>query len=245
MSRVAWIHNVPPKTFALLPGEFAGGGEMADAGMIAHAPDDVDVTRIPASDWEAALDYDRIVVAATDQLTDPAMATLAERAPIVWVHHKQAPSNARRTLFQAASPFICMSELHARVEAEWADLTPVWNHGWIDPCDVLPGDKVGDALWAARNHPQKGLIGARMWALREGRALTEITNAPRQTVLDAMSIHRTFVFLPKGFDSCPRTLIEAELAGCEIVTNNNCGRRDPGDIGDVLLAQPHKFWAYL
>jgi hypothetical protein len=64
-------------------------------------------------------------------------------------------------------------------------------------------------------------------------------------VLDAMAAHTYFVFLPKSFDSCPRTLLEAELAGCEIVTNLSAGRRDPGDIREVLLAQPGKFWGWL
>lgn len=243
MTRVAWIHNTPPKVEGLLPGEFAGGGEMADAGMIGQAPDHLDITRIPAADWETALEFDRIVVAATDQLSDQAMRALAKRSPIVWIHHQQQPSEARATLFAAADPFLCMSEFHAEIESRWTGLRPGWNHGWIDPCDVIPAKKTADALWAARNHPQKGLINARLWAAREGRALTEITNAPRQVVLDAMSIHRAFVFLPKGVDSCPRTLIEAELAGCQIVTNNNCGRRDPGDISEVLFEQPRKFWS--
>jgi hypothetical protein len=166
MTRVAWVHNTPPDIPGLLPGEFAGGGEMADAGMIARAPFDVDVDRFAASDWEAALDYDRIVIAATDQLSDQAMKALAERKPVVWVHHLQTKSAARRALFEAADPFICMSELHAGFEGQWTDLTPMWNHGWIDPCDVFASDKTGDALWAARNHPQKGLIGARLWAQR-------------------------------------------------------------------------------
>jgi len=135
-----------------------------------------------------------------------------------------------------------MSKFHADLEQRWIDRAPEWNHGWIDPDDVSPNMKTGDALWAARNHPQKGLINARLWAARENRALTEITNAPRAIVLNAMAEHRTFVFLPKGIDSCPRTLIEAELAGCEIVTNSNAGRRDAGPIKDVLLAQPEKFW---
>jgi len=242
---VAWIVNEIPRSEYTLPGEHLGGGEMADAGMIAHAPVDVTVTRIAASQWEQALGFDRVIVAATDQLTDQAMLALAAREPIVWVHHQQAPSVARQRLFQAAAPLVCMSAMHARIEAGWSETTPVWNHGWVSPDDVAPADKTHDALWAARNHPQKGRIGARIWAASNGRRLTEMTNAPRQDVLDAMAIHRTFVFLPKLVDACPRTLIEAELAGCEIVTNARAGRRDPGDIREVLLAQPGRFWGLL
>lgn len=242
---VAWIQNLAHGGSALLPGEFPGGGEMADAGIIAHAPYGVEVHRIAANQWDKALGYDRIVVAATDQLPADAMAALAARKPIVWVHHEQMPSDARARLFAAADPFVCMSRAHAQVEGAWTGLSPLWNHGWIDPQDVRPADKNGKALWAARNHPQKGLVGARIWAHRNGVELTEITDAPRRQVLDAMAEHSTFVFLPKGFDSCPRTLIEAEMAGCAIVTNHLAGRRDDGDLSEVLRWQPIKFWGWL
>lgn len=242
---VAWLHNVVGTGSALLPGEHAGGGEMADAGMIAHAPAGVTVTRIAASQWEQAFGFDRIVVAATDQLPDDAMRTLAECKPFVWVHHQQQPSAARAHLFRSADPFVCMSDAHAVLEAAWSGARPVWNHGWIDPDDVAPGRKRREALWAARNHPQKGRINARIWAQRNDVPLVELTDVSRETVLAHMAQAQWFVFLPKGFDSCPRTLIEAELAGCEIVTNDLAGRRDPGDIREVLAAQPGKFWGWL
>ncbi|MDC3377157.1 hypothetical protein OAV85_04055 [Candidatus Nanopelagicales bacterium] len=244
MTNIAWLHNDIAGGSAFLPGKHAGGGEMADDGMIARAPDDATVVRIPAPSWEEALEFDLIVVAATDQLSDAALQALAGRQPWVWVHHKQAETPARKELFTHAERFICMSKFHADLEQRWVNRAPEWNHGWIDPLDVSPADKTHDALWAARNHPQKGLINARLWATRENRALTEITNAPRDLVLEAMSKHRTFVFLPKGIDSCPRTLIEAELAGCDIVTNSNAGRRDPGILEDVLYEQPAKFWQH-
>jgi len=68
---------------------------------------------------------------------------------------------------------------------------------------------------------------------------------PRSEVLEAMLQHTWFVFLPKGFDACPRTLIEAEAAGCQIVTNELAGRREPGDLLDVMNEQPKKFWGWV
>ena len=75
--------------------------------------------------------------------------------------------------------------------------------------------------------------------------LRELTNVPRRQVLDAMSVAEVFVYLPKSHDTIPRTLIEAELAGCRIVTNDNAGRRDPGPIREVLAAQMPKLWAHV
>lgn len=243
--RVAWLVNRLAQNPGLLPGEFAGGGEMADAGMIDQRPAGVDVDIVYADEWESALDADRIVVAATDQLTDDAMGALAARRPLVWVHHQQRPSKGRQDLLRAAEPFVCMSEYHAGLEAAWTNTAPVWCHGWIDPDDVTPGPKNGRALWAARDHPQKGRIGARIWSARSGVPLDELTNAPRAEVLAAMSTASWFVLLPKAPDACPRTLLEAELASCEIVTNHNAGRRDSGNLREVLAAQPEKFWGWL
>jgi hypothetical protein len=40
-------------------------------------------------------------------------------------------------------------------------------------------------------------------------------------------------------------LIEAEAAGCEIITNHLAGRRDPGDLREVIAYQAVKFWQWL
>jgi len=245
---VAWVtHHVFRDEFAgwALPG-VVGGAELTDAAMLHRAPAGVDVEVIAPGEWESALDADRIVITGTDLLSDEAMTVLAARAPLVWVHHAQARSAARARLLDAASPLVCMSAAHAELEASWTATAPMVNHGWIDLTDIPTGraDRSG-ALWAARDHPQKGRIGARIWARANGYALTELTNAPRERVLDAMAAHEVFVFLPKGFDACPRTLIEAEAAGCRIVTNHLAGRREPGDLADVMAAQPGLFWEWL
>lgn len=244
--RVAWVtHHVPQDSGAewLLPGG-VGGAEMTDAAMISYAPDSVSVDVIAPDDWEQALTYDRVVVTGTDLLSDAALLGLAERKPIVWVHHQQLPSGPRQRLFELADPFVTMSQAHCEVEAAWSGVVSQWCHGHID-VDVEPLPKRQAALWSARNHPQKGLLAARIWSRSVGLPLTELTSVPRSQVLEAMAEHEWFVFLPQGFDSCPRTLIEAEYAGCKIHTNGNAGRRDPGPLDEVMAAQAPKFWGWL
>lgn len=244
---VAWVtHHLPRRKtqeWELADG-MVGGAEMTDAAMIAAAPDDVEVHLYGPDEWEKALEADRIIITGTDLLTRTAMHLLAERKPLVWVHHQQQPSESRRELFLAADPFVTMSEAHSQVEAEWSGVFSEWCHGLID-LPVEPAEKEHAALWAARNHPQKGRISARIWAMRAEVQLTEMCDQPRQDVLDAMAWHQYFVFLPKAFDSCPRTLIEAEAAGCEIITNHLAGRRDPGDLREVIAYQAQKFWSWL
>ncbi len=250
--RIAWLtHHLPwpegkERPEFLLPGELVGGAEMADMGMINQGPDDADITMLPPDCWEEAMDYERIVITGTDYLTPEAMLTLAERGPLVWVHHQQAASKERNTLFRQARPFVTMSTLHQWVEERWSGVKSEINHGWIDPAEVpVASNERRGALWSARNHPAKGLISARLWALREGHALKELTGVPRAEVLWAMSEAEWFVFKPKSIDACPRTLIEAEIAGCKIATNALAGRRASGDLTDVLTSQPVSFWRWV
>lgn len=246
--RVAWLtHHLPGDRGnpALLSGQFAGGAEISDFDMVAAAPNGVEVSWVGPDRWEEALDADRIVVTGTDLLSEEAMVTVANRAPLVWVHHQQDRSPGRAFLFANADPFVCMSDLHADVEASWCGVRGEVCNGWIDLSDITPAAKGQWGLWAARRHPQKGLLGARMWAAANKVELRELSDVPRRTVLDAMQDARWFVFMPTRLDSCPRTLIEAEAAGCEIVTNGNAGRRLPGPLDEVMAAQRDKFWGWL
>jgi len=246
--RLAWVtHHVARDVDEswMLPGGL-GGAELTDAAMIEQAPTDISVDVIHADDWEQALDYDRVVVTGTDLLSDKAMRRLADTSPLVWVHHEQTPNAARRELFAQAKPFVTMSREHSQVEHSWSDVPSVWCHGHIDLTEIPQSDnKQTAALWAARNHPQKGLLAARRWARAHDLPLTEFSSVPRSEVLESMASHEYFVFLPQAFDSCPRTLIEAEAAECKIVTNARAGRRDEGPLEEVMAAQASNFWGWV
>lgn len=245
--KVAWLtHHVPRDVVDpwMLPGG-VGGAELTDAAMMEQAPTSVSIDVIQPECWEQALDADRIIITGTDLLTDEAMLRLAETSPIVWVHHAQAPSQARQQLFAQAKPFVTMSRLHSELEESWSGVSSEWCHGHIDLTEIPNLEKTEDALWAARNHPQKGLLAARRWARAQGLELTELSGVERSQVLEEMAVHRWFVFLPQGFDSCPRTLIEAQAAGCQIHTNSQAGRIDDGPLEEVMAAQAPKFWSWL
>jgi hypothetical protein len=230
---------------SLLPGQFAGGAEMLDWDMVAAAPDGVEVVWLGPEEWERAQEFDRTVVTGTDLLSQEAMLGLARLNPVVGIHHQQQPTHARRLLLRAGEPFACMSDLHGEVEAAWSGASPEVCNGWIDLSDIVPGVKGEWALWAARNHPQKGRLAAKMWASANRMPLLEVTDVPRRVVLDAMQDARIFVFLPQRLDACPRTLIEAEAAGCEIVTNHHAGRRQPGPLAEVMADQRDRFWSWV
>lgn len=247
--KVAWVthHLVKDEVRdgALLPGLYAGGAELNDAVMRSHVPQGVDVDVIGPDDWATAMDYERIVITGTDRLSEEAMVTLATRRPLVWIQHAQQPAAARKHLFEQAAPFITMSRLHQAHEALWSRVSDEFVHSPVwDVNEVQPAAKEPFALFAARNHPAKGRINARIKASALGIPLVELSNVERSVVLEHMARAQWFIHLPKEFDACPRTVIEASLAGCEVITNTSLvGRLEPGEPRDVLAQQPPKFWA--
>lgn len=247
--KLAWVtHHLvreEERSDALLPGLYAGGAELNDAVMRFHAPAGFDIDVIGPDDWATAMDYDRVVITGTDRLTEEAMVALATKSPLVWIQHAQAPNGARKHLFEHAAPFITMSILHQAHEARWSRVSDHFIHSPVwDVDEVKPGIKEPFALFAARNHPAKGKINARIKAAEMNVPLIELSNVDRATVLEHMSRARWFIHLPKEFDACPRTVIEATLAGCEVITNSRLvGRLEPGDPKNILTEQPSKFWS--
>lgn len=246
--KVAWLtHHIPrveDRPSALLSGKYAGGAERNNDYMVQAAPSHVQVDWVDANEWEQALDprYDRLVITGTDKLTEPAMDVLASRTHVVWVQHAQHRTPAKARLFRGTRRFLTMSRLHMAWEQEWTGRADAFIHSPVPPTQVVPGSKEPFALFAGRAHPAKGKIQARIWSRAHGVPLVELENAPHETVLEHMARATYFVHLPKERDACPLVVIEATLAGCQIVTNSNVGRLEPGDPAQVLSEQPPKFW---
>jgi len=246
--RVAWVtHHIPrveERHAALLPGKYAGGAERNTDYMVTAAPAGVEVTYIEPEDAESAADesWDRVVVGGTDKLSEASMNFLAALRPIVWVQHAQHRTPAKADLFRQASRFLTMSRAHMGWEAEWTGRADAFIHSPVPPDCVAPVDKEPFALFAGRKHPAKGKLNARIWAQRHGVKLVELENAPHEVVLEHMARAKYFVHLPKERDACPLVVIEATLAGCDIVTNSLVGRLEPGDPAAVLAQQPERFW---
>lgn len=251
--KVAWISHQfaspddAPKRPGLLPGRFAGGAEMSTEEMIAQAPSDVEICRMRLPGVIPDLSsFDRVVIGATEHLTAEMAAEIAPYRPIYWVRSSQQPW--LEPFFAKARMLIWPSHECAR-----------W-HTWSNtpyeicpaPLDVtsIPRDatKQDHALWAGRDVWHKGRDAARQYARERDLKLVEITDAPRQQVLQAMAQARWFVHLPQGMvDPCPRAVIEAEIAGCEIITNELCGRvpvRGSDAVADYVSGAAERFWAW-
>jgi hypothetical protein len=220
---------------------------MTDVALLADAP--AEVTIIRPENWKQALEFDKIVITGTDLLSPFAMTQLARRKPIVAVHHLQTRTEERQQLLSSASTLICHTPRHLELELKW---TSPKQSTWIisphDPAQFTAKPKENFALWAARMHPQKGPVEAQAWAEQEGIPLVMMHDKSRDEVLETMSRASHFVFLPTGFDAEPRTVIEAVLSGCNVVTNDLAGIssipnwRDPETMANLVSNSKELFW---
>lgn len=251
---VAWISHQwadpEPKRrgHGLLSGRHAGGAEMTSEEMRDQRPEDVDLLLLDSrQDLGPARHADVVVVAATELIPVEAYPFLAGLRPLLWLRSPQAP--VARDLVESAGRVL------------WASHEMARSHGWrlddyevcsapLDPTEVPRGvPKEPWALWAARDIWHKGRDAAREWAEGAGVELRELTDVPRPTVLEAMGRARWFVHLPVGFvDPCPRTVIEAEIAGCELVLNERVGRvpvRGADAVAEYVAGSAGRFWSWV
>lgn len=256
MVRVGWISHQWPRhddaagSFGLLPGRYAGGAEMLQDAMRSRKPDDVEIDLIDTRDRthdlvEIASSYDRIVISSCELLDDRDLHGLAQLEPLVWIMSRPQPRWTR--VLNAARPLVWAAP-QMMTWFDWAPHGEVCS-GWFDT-SAIQRDSVKErrALWAARDHPQKGRINARIWARDHDIPLLEMTNAPREQVINAMETSTHFVMLPKGYDPCPTTVVEAEIAGCTIIANNLVGRvpvRGADAVAEWIEDLPRKFWNWI
>ena len=251
--RVAWVshqfaHESPaPARPGLLPGLYAGGAEHSTEEMISQAPEGVEVVRfrLPC-DLPDLSEFDRVVVGSTERLSNRNVDDLIPHSPAMWVRSPQQRS--MMVLFRAARLIMWPSHECARWH-DWFDLPYEISPAPLDvtkiPRDV---EKEDFALWAGRSIGHKNEPGARAWAEEHGIDFVAITNADREVVLEAMGRARWFVHLPVGIiDPCPRTVIEAEIAGCEVVTNELVGRvpvRGANQVAEFVSGAAGRFWEW-
>jgi hypothetical protein len=239
---IAWIsHHLP------IDGKLIGGAEMSDDSILKDAPVKIDV--ITPGNWEQAMSYDEIIITGTDLLSPYAMNQLAQKKPVVAIHHLQTHSAERALLISSAKVFVARTPRHLELELTWTSPSKkAWVLSPLKPSEMSVKPKEDFALWAARMHPQKGPVEAQAWADERGIPLVMMTDKPRSEVLETMSRAKHFVLLPNGFDAEPRAIIEAVISGCEVHTNELAGItsvpnwRDPETLSELVSNAKDLFW---
>lgn len=234
----------------LFSGRFAGGAEMSDYDYKQCAPDGWEIHEVEPATWIDPMHFDSIVVTGTETFSDKQLVELSAYEPFVFVHHLQTPRAGLKTLIDNARMFVTHTPAHMMRELAWTNPKRTGQVlSYFDTSIIKPAlDKEHLALWAARNHPLKGEMAAFSWALKMEIPFIAMSDKPRADVLQAMSYAEYFVHLPLAFESECRAVMEAVLAGCKIITNQNVGItsvadwQEPEVLRNMIDKAGETFW---
>jgi hypothetical protein len=213
--------NASESLTGLFNGRFAGGAEMSDYEYKKCAPKDWEIITVTPDDFQNPADFDSVIVTGTDAFEDWQLFALSDYEPFVFVHHLQTQRPLVKELIDNSRMFVTHTPAHMLRELTWTNpkrTAQVLSH--FDTSEISADKvKVNKAVWAARNHPLKGLNQARMWAAANDIELEAYSDVPRSEVLEAMEKSEWFVHLPIAFESECRAVMEAVLAGCKVHAN--------------------------
>lgn len=239
--RVAWVSHQWPNA----DGTYVGGAEFIQDEMRRRAPEGVQIVPCRPNAADTALSCDRIVVAGFELLSADTVGRLTGHVDAMWL--MSPPMRHAFPLMESARTLVFASD-GMREHFGW-DRGEALSGSWDTGAVPTPKAKKDVAVWAARDVWHKGRENARAWAAEQGVPLVEFSNRPRSEVLEAMAEARWFVHLPNmPFDPCPTTVIEAELAGCEIVVNDLVGRvpvQGAAAVRDHIEGNGERFWGWV
>ena len=106
--------------------------------------------------------------------------------------------------------------------------------------------------WVVSSSPSwvKGSVDSEKWCKENDKEYTKVHGKPYPEVLKLLAQSEGLCFLPKGYDTCPRLVIEAKLLGCELEINDNVLHANEDwfkadnveEIEEHLKQQPKRFW---
>lgn len=239
--KIAWVsdRNIP---------EGQGGAEAADRDMLDARPEGTEITLVgPSGVGSDYLDeFDHIVVTGFYFFSSQELNEIARHDFVLWAHDVQM---AEHWLYESAKTIVCLTEQHKDYQL---DVNRQLNRGKIvlNPGTLSmanqcwPGDKEDFALWAHRDIAHKGEDLAHEWAKAKGVNLQVYKNVSREETIERMRVAKYFILLSHIFDPGPRSVMEAQLCGCDLILNDNVGYWDvhPETLRLMLENAASHFW---
>ena len=106
--------------------------------------------------------------------------------------------------------------------------------------------------WVVCGSPSwvKGTVEAENWCKENDKDYVKLHDVSYDEALETLASAEGLCFLPRGYDTCPRLVIEAKLLGCELEINDNVlhaderwfNTKNESAIIKHLKQQPAKFW---
>ena len=131
-------------------------------------------------------------------------------------------------------------------------LSSVFDEKFFSDVKILNSEEKERKGWIVlgSNSWIKGFDLAEQWCKDAGKDYEVVWNLPYRELLERLSRAEGFVYLPRGFDTCPRMVIEAKMLGCKLHLNDFVQHKDeewfasedPLDIESYLYAARERFW---
>jgi len=230
--RIGWVADNPG---------FMGGAERNVKVLADAAPEGVEIVPCrPGADWP---DVDMFVVHNCVHY-DVRDVHQLQRAPVVKAAYdlwKDGDMRLRAWIAEHAVAVVMVSPM----QREWIDwrldapIEYVPSAVDLAPFKAARADAKAGNVWIGRLERGKGLHAALAWAQTQGEPLDvygfgrlakDLEGEPwyrgmleHTAVPPVLGAAKRFVFLPQQPDPCPRSVIEAWAAGCELVLNGNVG----------------------
>ena len=128
-------------------------------------------------------------------------------------------SDAQRQIYYDLFPFLDKPTTHV--------LSSIFNSTTIQYINSLDVSNKND-IWLIQDSPSwvKGSNKAVEYAKKYGLPFETFSGVEYSQMLLKFAKAKGFIFLPEGSDTCPRTVIEAKLLGCELILNDNVQHKD-------------------
>lgn len=240
--KLGWIHENPT---------YLGGAEMNRKALWAGRPDWVERDNDDPDAWVVfnCVGFDiRLIPRIEDK---PVIKVVADR----WPH---GDAQLRSWFMRHSRLMVLVSPLLL----DWLPEQPQCPIGFapsvvdIDAFQSARQIEREGAVWLGRMWQGKGIRNAQAWEQKTGRELDYYGFGPEsdevqnykgvvepEDVPNVLGRYQTFVHLPSEPDACPRTVIEAWAAGCQLIINRNVGavwwlKNDT----DALEHATERFW---
>ena len=243
-----------------------GGAELSMQKMVEDIPDLFEPIMISPFNFEQVEECD-IYVVGNCTMFPPQLIDVLQGKPVVkyvmdrWVHGSW---RLRTWLLENAKLVLVSPDLLKK--SPWVyndyDLVPspvdigLFSRAKIDR--EVNGGKNDKAIWLGRMHHNKGVHNAIRYAEEKNIELhmfghgdvglagkRYMGSLEPEEVPEVLAMYKTFIFLPNEFDACPRTIIEAWAAGCQLVLNDRIGSsywiNNENNVHDLYLATEN-FW---
>ena len=119
-------------------------------------------------------------------------------------------------------------------------LNSVFSSGDLRFIDSLKNNEKDDTYLIVKTQSWvKGFNNCVKYATTNNLKHEIVTNLPYHELLIKLSTSRGLIFLPDGADTCPRLVMEAQMLGCEVITNENVQHKDEQWAKSALSCREH------